>query len=92
MALSLDQASKVVQGIGIKIDAEYNFWLSQMRITRWVGAIMFNSHSKRTKKPEQLFSLPEDRAKIDELPATKEEVLKAVKKAKKLRQWQQQEA
>ena len=85
MALSLDQASKVVEGIGIKIDAEYNFWLSQMRVIRWVGSIMFNSHSKRAKKPEQLFSLPEDRDKIDELPATKEEVLRAVKKAKKLR-------
>lgn len=92
MSLTLDQSAKVVKGIGIKIDSEYNFWLSQMRMTRWVGAIIFNSNSKRTKKPEQLFSLPEDRDKIEELPATKEEVLRAVKKAKKLRQWQQQEA
>ena len=88
MALSLDQASKVVQGIGIKIDADYNFWLSQMRVIRWVGSIMFNSHSKRAKKPEQLFALPEDRKKIEQDPATKDEILRAVKKAKKLRQWQ----
>jgi len=65
--------------------------LSQMRMNRWVGAINYNCHSKRTKKPEQLFPLPEDQGSIEKKPAAnKKELDLAIKKAKRLQSWDHQ--
>lgn len=59
-----------------------------MQIIRWVGSVIWNVNAKRgrSKQPESLFRLPGDK-KEKVKPATEQQVLKAVKKAKLLKKW-----
>lgn len=49
------------EGFNIRFRREYEMYLNSLRVTRWVGSLIYNTNVKSSsrKSPEKLLSLPE---------------------------------
>ncbi len=90
LSFTLPEASKVLKGVELRIEAEDYRWNGQMQILRWIGSIIWNKpvygykSKRKAVEPEKLFRLPGDR-EVKQIPqATKEQLELAQKKAKLL--------
>lgn len=72
----------ISDGFLIREEKNYNMHLNQLKVIRWVGALIYNSNVKKgfQKDPEQLLSLPEFNMEGEKAKTTKEEALEILKK------------
>lgn len=64
------------EGFNLRYKREQRDKLEEMKLTRWIGAILYNSNSKtKIKDPQKLYYLPEIDIKEKEIKLlTKEEM------------------
>jgi len=77
---------RAIRGYGKKLDREFDLHIQDLRIQRWIGAILHNSNVKKghRKRETILYPLPKDNIQSNKPLVSKEQHQRAVEAWDKL--------